>query len=124
MRLNLKILITPISIAAVILGASFSHSSAQERSWRVEKSSGQVWVARPSAQKVSLTKDVELNPGDGIRTGSNGRVLLVRGEERIVISPNSEIGIPTVSQDGTPDHNHAEGRLDLARGRETQRSAF
>lgn len=102
MRLNLKILATPISIAAVILGASFSYSSAQERSWRVEKSSGQVWAARPSAQKVSLTKDVELNPGDSIRTGSNGRVLLVRGEERIIISPNSEIGIPAVSQDGLP----------------------
>ena len=102
MRLSLKILAAAISVAAVILGGSFSQSRAQERSWRVEKSSGHVWVARPSAQKVSLTKDAELNPGDSIRTGSNGRVLLVRGEERIVISPNSEIGIPAVSQDGLP----------------------
>jgi len=102
MRLSSRILTGSISVAAVILVASFSHSLAQENSWRVEKSSGQVWVARPSAQKVSLTKDVELNPGDSIRTGGNGRVLLVRGEERIVISPNSEIGIPTASQDGLP----------------------
>lgn len=119
MRLSLKILAAAISVAAVILGGSFSQSRAQERSWRVEKSSGHVWVARPSAQKVSLTKDAELNPGDSIRTGSNGRVLLVRGEERIVISPNSEIGIPAVSQ----DDSRPQSRRRPARSRSKSRNA-
>ncbi len=34
-------------------------------------------------------------PGDEIRTGRNGRVLLVRGQESILVSPNSVISLPT-----------------------------
>ena len=41
-----------------------------------------------------------MKPGDTIRTGRNGRVLLVRGEETILISPNSVIGLPTEKKDG------------------------
>ena len=41
-----------------------------------------------------------LKPGDTIRTGRNGRVLLMRGEETILISPNSIIGIPMEPKDG------------------------
>src|SRR6185436_6771770 len=32
--------------------------------------------------------------GDSISTGPNGRVLLTRGAETILVSPNSSIGIP------------------------------
>ena len=41
-----------------------------------------------------------MKPGDTIRTGRNGRVLLVRGEETILVSPNSVIGLPTEKKDG------------------------
>jgi hypothetical protein len=41
-----------------------------------------------------------LKPGDSIRTGQNGRVLLVRGEETILISPNSVVGLPAEKKDG------------------------
>jgi len=41
-----------------------------------------------------------LKPGDSIRTGRNGRVLLVRGEETIMISPNSVIGLPAGKKEG------------------------
>ncbi len=41
-----------------------------------------------------------LKPGDTIRTGRNGRVLLTRGAETMLISPNSVIGLPTDAQDG------------------------
>jgi hypothetical protein len=49
---------------------------------------------------VSLTSDATLKPGDSIRTGQNGRVLLVRGEESILISPNSAVGIPREPKQG------------------------
>jgi hypothetical protein len=52
------------------------------------------------AQPVSLGKEDVLKPGDSIRTGRNGRVLLVRGEETIMISPNSVIGLPAEKKDG------------------------
>ncbi len=52
------------------------------------------------AQQVSLTQEGTLKPGDTIRTGRNGRVLLVRGEETILISPNSVVGLPAEKKDG------------------------
>jgi hypothetical protein len=61
--------------------------------WRVGKSTGQVWVVRSDLQKVSVSPDSDLREGDSIRTGATGRVLLIRGEERITISPNSAIAI-------------------------------
>jgi hypothetical protein len=41
-----------------------------------------------------------LKPGDTIRTGRNGRVLLVRGEETILLAPNSVIGLPAEKKEG------------------------
>ena len=77
----------------VFMGAG-SGATAQEGAWRVSKSSGDVSVTTSGAQQVSLTDETTLRPGDNIRTGRNGRVLLVRGEESILIAPNSVIGIP------------------------------
>jgi hypothetical protein len=70
--------------------------------WQVRKSSGEVWVSTSGVQPASLTQHTVLNPGDNIRTGRNGRVLLVRGEETILIAPNSVVGIPAAKQDGLP----------------------
>jgi hypothetical protein len=70
-------------------------------SWRVVKSSGEVWMLRGEAQLVAIRTEAMLNPGDNIQTGRSGRVLLARGEERILISPNSAIGLPVESRSGT-----------------------
>jgi hypothetical protein len=71
-----------------------SSAFADERPWSVSKSSGDVSVTTTSGQQSTLAAGVMLNPGDNVRTGQNGRVLLTRGEETILISPNSSIGIP------------------------------
>src|SRR5258708_39110277 len=42
-----------------------------------------------------------MKPGDNIRPGRNGRVLLARGNETMLISPNSVVGIPAEKQDGS-----------------------
>jgi hypothetical protein len=67
--------------------------------WRVSKSSGAVWMTTPEVQQVSLTNDAVLKPGDTIRTGSNGRVLLTRGEASMLIAPNSVISLPAEQKD-------------------------
>ena len=77
-----------------------SGAFAEDAAWHVGKSSGEVWLIASGVQQVSLTDDATLKPGDNIRTGRNGRVLLVRGEETILISPNSVIGIPTEAKEG------------------------
>ncbi|MBH5369897.1 FecR family protein [Bradyrhizobium glycinis] len=86
--------------AALILGTASSAFAADDGVWSVSKSSGEVWLATSGAQQVSLTPEGTLKPGDTIRTGRNGRVLLVRGEETILISPNSVVGLPAAKKDG------------------------
>ena len=84
---------------ALVLAAS-SACAAEDGVWSVSKSSGEVWIATTGAEQVSLKQEEVLKPGDTIRTGRNGRVLLVRGEETILISPNSVIGLPTEKKEG------------------------
>jgi hypothetical protein len=86
--------------AALILGTASSALAADDGVWSVSKSSGEVWLATSGAQQVSLAPEGTLKPGDTIRTGRNGRVLLVRGEETILISPNSVVGLPAEKKDG------------------------
>jgi len=74
-------------------------AAAEEAAWQVSKSSGEVWVAGTGAQKVSLS-EAALKGGDHLRTGRNGRVLLTRGSETIMVSPNSDIELPTEPKDG------------------------
>lgn len=87
----------------LLMSAGFcagSSAVAQDAAWRVGKASGDVWVTKPGVQPASLSGETTLQPGDAIRTGQTGRVLLLRGKESILISPNSVIGIPTTNADG------------------------
>jgi hypothetical protein len=85
---------------ALALAALSNAQAAEDGTWSVSKSSGEVWMTTTGAQQVSLGQEEVLKPGDTIRTGRNGRVLLVRGEETILVSPNSVIGLPTEKKDG------------------------
>src|SRR5581483_4069053 len=81
--------------AAVALMATSEAFAEEGGTWSVSKSSGEVWIGSGDVQQASLTPDDHLKPGDTIRTGRNGRVLLVRGEESILIAPNSVVGLPS-----------------------------
>src|SRR5262249_18229002 len=87
-------LLTALAIA--VLGAG-SNAHAQE-AWRISKSSGDVTVMSEGFQPVALTAGMNLQPGSSIRTGQNGRVLLMRGNETILISANSAISFPKSSR--------------------------
>lgn len=66
---------------------------AAEVIWRVSKASGEVWIARSGVQPVALSNNETVAHGDIVRTGRNGRVLLSRGEETILVSANSRVEI-------------------------------
>ena len=90
-----------------IAAFSFTAAAAQDDSqppkqatWHVSRSSGDVWLVAPGAQQASLSQEAALNPGDTIRTGPTGRVLLTRGAESMMIAPNSVIGLPAEAKDG------------------------
>ena len=68
--------------------------------WHVSNAFGNVWVTVGGIQQASLTHARILKPGNSIRTGQNGRALLVHGEEYILISPNSAIEIPREKKQG------------------------
>jgi hypothetical protein len=85
---------------ALAIGTASNARAGEGEAWSVSKSSGEVWMTTTGAQQVSLGQQEVLKPGDTIRTGRNGRVLLVRGEETILVSPNSVVGLPTEKKDG------------------------
>src|SRR6266481_6158104 len=88
-----------LAMALALGAASIAHAGDGE-AWSISKSSGEVWMTTTGAQTVSLSQQDVLKPGDTIRTGRNGRILLVRGAETILVSPNSVIGLPTENKDG------------------------
>lgn len=85
---------------AFAVAATSPTFAADGGDWTVSKSSGEVWLAGSGVQQASLKQEDVLKPGDTVRTGSNGRVLLKRGEETIMVSPNSVVGVPTEKKEG------------------------
>src|SRR5882757_4521617 len=92
--------VSKLLAAACVLATVSAAFAADDGAWTVSKSSGEVWLTNSGAQPASLNQEEVLKPGDTIRTGRTGRVLLQRGEETILISPNSVIGLPTEKKDG------------------------
>src|SRR4051812_30761634 len=91
---RIKAFCAPLLLAMFVMAYAGSAATAEDMVWRVSKSSGDVSVTTSAGEQAALIAGATLKPGDNVRTGQNGRVLLVRGEETILISPNSVIGIP------------------------------
>ena len=92
--------VSRLVMATVLSMAVSTAFAADDEAWMVSKSSGEVWLTSTSAQPASLKQEELLKAGDTIRTGRNGRVLLKRGEESMMISPNSVIGVPAEKKEG------------------------
>jgi hypothetical protein len=93
--------VAKVSCIAVLLlmGAGVcgrTSAYAQDAAWHVGKSWGDFWI---NAQVVPGNGNLTFGPGDYIRTGQNGGVILVRGKESILISPNTEVAISKNSGD-------------------------
>jgi len=91
----------PVLLVGLLNFLPVSQAAAEDTAvWHVSKSSGEVWMTTTGAQPASLTDEALLKPGDTIRTGPTGRVLLTRNQETILISPNSVVGLPSEQKDG------------------------
>jgi hypothetical protein len=73
----LALLVMPISVHALPWG------------WLVQKSSGKATYQTAQLPLSPLRKGLVLNKGDTVRTGANGKVLLVRDAESVFIGPYS-----------------------------------
>jgi hypothetical protein len=92
--------VSKLLVAACVLAMASTAFAADDGAWTVGKSSGEVWLTSSAAQPASLKQEELLKPGDTVRTGRNGRVLLRRGEESMLISPNSVVGVPAEKKEG------------------------
>jgi hypothetical protein len=95
-------LLTVLTLALCVGSPATAQEHAREHAWRVSKTSGDVSISTARPTPAALARGMVLHPGDKIHTGQNGRVLLERGKETILISANSIIGIPEEKKDGLP----------------------
>ena len=84
--------------ATVLVAASLLLSGpalAEDKpSWVLAEQSGQVHLVKAGISPIALTPGDVFSGGDWIQTGPDGRAVLRRGEETIVVAPNSRIGLP------------------------------
>jgi hypothetical protein len=96
-----RLLFALLTVLACCGGSpALAQDSAAQELWHISKSSGDVSVSTAGMQLVALRNGMSLQPGDAIRTGQNGRVLLTRGQETILISANSAVSIPKEKKEG------------------------
>jgi hypothetical protein len=97
-------LCAPFLLTAFVLfytgTAAIADDNINDDVWHVSNAFGNVWLTVGGAQPISLAHARTLKPGNSIRTGKNGRALLVHGEEYMLISPNSVIEIPRAKKQG------------------------
>ena len=79
---------------ALSLCAWFAPVDAYAVDWKIQRLSGEVNVRHTSTSLVALSASDTVRAGDRISTGANGRIMLVRGKEAIVIAPGSELIVP------------------------------
>ena len=103
-------LFVPLLIA--LLAVTVSTNSAP-RGWLVQKTSGE---AVYGVQSAALTRGVVLDRGATMRTGNNGKVLLVRSTESVFIGPYTVAAIaarPTNGLDTTVLLQSGQARLSV-----------
>jgi len=62
--------------------------------WEIRNVSGEAQFIDQGQAPASAAVGITVDSGDVIRTGANGHVVLARGDERITVSPASEMGLP------------------------------
>ncbi len=87
-----------VFIAAFFL--SLEIPTAQAAEWMVKRMSGKVWIKPQGAQPASLKSGMVVPARTTITTRRGARVMLVRGNETMMIGPNSVVGIPPQPRKG------------------------
>lgn len=88
-----------ILAAAVTIAAAFPSNANAGDGWRVVDTAGVVRVGGPGFMPVALTRDQEL-PSDAWIETASGRAVLVRGQETVIVEPNSRVQLPGTEVNG------------------------
>ncbi len=87
--LHRRLLIAIALFSSIFLG---SNAYAQSSSWTVSESQGEVSILKDGISKVAV-KGIKLSAGESIKTGANGRAVITRGKQYVVVSRNSHIKV-------------------------------
>jgi hypothetical protein len=89
-----------IHVIAAFLALIATPAFAKEGSlaWIVAQKSGDVRVIRNGLQPASVQVRAALSPGDLVATGANGRAMLTRGDDYVVVAPGSRLLLPKEEQ--------------------------
>jgi hypothetical protein len=68
-----------------------------EPSWSIGERSGAVHVTRNGAQEIAMREGLVLG-GETVTTGPTGTAVLVRGDEFVMLAPNSRVRITVASE--------------------------
>eukprot|EP00439_Symbiodinium_sp_Y106_P088540 s1_g1076.t1 len=89
-----------ITLMLASLSIASQAFALEDRAWNVETHVGTVWVKHAALQPVALNPNESLRAGSTIETGEDGRVVLVRGDESIIVSPRTSLALPEHSDNG------------------------
>ena len=82
--------------ALVSIGASV----AETGDWDVVETSGTVRTSQAMAGIQQVSTGNVLGAGSILSTGANGHAVLMRGEQQIVVGPNSRMSLPLNQESG------------------------
>lgn len=85
-----------LAIAAI---ATSSSAIAATPDWKISERSGSVNILRSGVSKIAISGGT-LQAGDVISTGGKSRAVLTRGQEYVVVSPNSRLRISPPKAEG------------------------
>ncbi len=95
MKLHTHILAVAASLV-VFLTAAYADNGG----WRVVETSGAVRISQTMAGVQLVSTGETLRGGSILSTGMDGRAVLARGEQTIVVGPNSRMSLPAVEEEG------------------------
>ncbi len=84
--------------AFLIVIATPAFAKDANGSWILTQKSGDVRVLRSGMQPASVQVRAALSPGDLVATGANGRAMLTRGDDYVVVAPGSRLLLPKEQQ--------------------------
>ncbi|WP_267382450.1 FecR family protein, partial [Sphingomonas sp. GC_Shp_2] len=74
-------------------------ASAGTPAWTISEAAGPVTILHAGVSRVAMRSGT-VGPGDIVRTGPNGRAVIARGQEYVLVAPASQVRLPAVEQKG------------------------
>jgi hypothetical protein len=84
----------PAFVVAFLSALLWATAGAAGADWTLVKMSGDVRITGVAAQPIALRNGTLVRAGQTITTGSNGRALLVRGNDTVSVGPGTVLSVP------------------------------